>query len=198
MPKNDNSDKGPAMLGMPGFTEMSAPATRAAQQVLRLQLEMTTIASRRTRALLEVPRRYADCRSMEDLVAANTAFASDLWQDHLAAQQRMFAALMGLPAEQAADQNLAEQSVPSDNPAPAPARETEPVATPSVTPSAAAAASPSKPKRPSGKPAKIAASGKKPDAKPKAKTAKPAAVQPALSSRSAKAKTAPARRGRRG
>ena len=150
MPENDKSDKGPAILGMPDFTEMSAPATRAAQQVLRLQLEMTTIASRRTRALLEVPRRYADCRSMEDLVAANTAFASDLWQDHLAAQQRMFAALMGLPPEQAPDQSMAEPVVPEADPAPAPERGAAPAGAPSVASPTVAPHPPGKSKTPDG------------------------------------------------
>ena len=95
MSDDEKNSKGPTSGGMQA---LPLPSARSAQQLMRLNLELTALTSRRARALLEASRRYAGCRTIEDVIAANTAFAAAFWQDQMAAQQRMFAALIGLPA----------------------------------------------------------------------------------------------------
>lgn len=180
MPKDDTPAKMPKPGGVPDFASLPLPSVKAAQHIVRLQLELTAFASRRARAWLEAPRTYAQCRSMDDVVAANTAFMAAFWDDHLAAQQRMLAAILGLPGGQmpaVAAAPVAAVESPAVAPPPAPVPQTsEPV---TAKPNGRA---PDIVKRQAASPAKRAKPVKS-KAKPRVTAAKKTARKPAARGR---------------
>lgn len=148
---------------MPGFSGMGAPAGFAAQQpggagdmakrMARVNLEIMALVSRRTRAVIEAPQKFANCRSFEDMVAVQSLFMSEMLTDFMSANQRLMAVwfdgappammgamMAGMPGYAPPPPQQQPQRPPAAAPEPQPAPVPPPAATPSPPSDAAVAA----------------------------------------------------------
>jgi len=84
---NEATNTGEMLNPARGF----AFAGAAAQSLVRNNLELMSLASRRARAQVELPRKAMACRNPSDLGQLSVAFWRDAFQDYLDCSQRMMA-----------------------------------------------------------------------------------------------------------
>jgi hypothetical protein len=82
-----NSGKGSVNAQAPGF----ALAGAAAQCAMRGNMELMSLASRRARAQLDLPRKAMACRSTTDFGQLSATFWREAFQDYLECNQRLMA-----------------------------------------------------------------------------------------------------------